>query len=87
MAQRPTVSVYNTAGKDEVVATVPLPGCFSAPIRVDVINKVHTALAKNRRQAYAVDAENAGMNPAAASWGTGRAVSRIPRVPGGGTGA
>lgn len=39
---------------------------------------------KNKRQAYAVKF-NAGMNVAAEGWGTGRAVSRIPRVPGGGT--
>lgn len=39
---------------------------------------------KNARQAYAVKFA-AGMQTAAESWGTGRAVSRIPRVPGGGT--
>jgi large subunit ribosomal protein L4e len=41
-------------------------------------------MAKNRRQAYAV-AENAGHQTSAESWGTGRAVARIPRVGGGGT--
>ncbi|EFN51129.1 hypothetical protein CHLNCDRAFT_37552, partial [Chlorella variabilis] len=41
-------------------------------------------MAKNHRQAYAVKAK-AGHQTAAESWGTGRAVSRIPRVPGGGT--
>ena len=46
--------------------------------------QVHTDLAKNRRQPYAVKFE-AGMQSSAESWGTGRAVSRIPRVPGGGT--
>lgn len=39
---------------------------------------------KNRRQAYSV-AENAGHQTSAESWGTGRAVARIPRVSGGGT--
>lgn len=39
---------------------------------------------KNHRQAYAVH-RFAGEQTSAASWGTGRAVSRIPRVPGGGT--
>jgi large subunit ribosomal protein L4e len=88
MASRPTVSVYNaSSAKNEVAGTVPLPGVFSAPLRHDVINYVHTQMAKNRRQAYSVNAEYAGMNPAAISWGTGRAVSRIPRVPGGGTSA
>ena len=46
--------------------------------------QVHTGLNKNARQAYAVKFA-AGMQTAAESWGTGRAVSRIPRVPGGGT--
>merc|ERR1719453_1466709 len=38
----------------------------------------------NKRQAYAVYAK-AGYETAAESWGTGRAVARVPRVPGGGT--
>ena len=63
---------------------VSLPAVFTAPIRPDVIQLVHTNVAKNARQAYAVSAK-AGHSVAAESWGTGRAVSRIPRVPGGGT--
>ncbi|KAJ3630023.1 hypothetical protein Zmor_028504 [Zophobas morio] len=39
---------------------------------------------KNHRQPYAVSSK-AGHQTSAESWGTGRAVSRIPRVPGGGT--
>lgn len=46
-------------------------------------------MAKNKRQAYATymnpKTGAAGHQTAAESWGTGRAVSRIPRVPGGGT--
>lgn len=42
------------------------------------------SMAKNKRQAYSV-AENAGHQTSAESWGTGRAVARIPRVGGGGT--
>merc|ERR1719465_340575 len=45
---------------------------------------VHTNMAKNHRQPYAVSTK-AGHQTSAESWGTGRAVSRIPRVPGGGT--
>merc|ERR1712022_81094 len=41
-------------------------------------------MAKNTRQAYAVS-KWAGHQTSAESWGTGRAVARIPRVPGGGT--
>lgn len=85
MATRPTVSVYDASNPKNVVSKVSLPGVFSAPIRPDLINFVHTQMNKNRLQAYAVDAERAGMQTAALSWGTGRAVARIPRVPGGGT--
>ena len=42
------------------------------------------SLAKNARQAYAVS-PGAGHQHSAESWGTGRAVARIPRVSGGGT--
>lgn len=81
-AVRPMVSVqFSEEGEPEQVA---LPGVFTAPIRPDVVGFVHTQLNKNKRQAYAVKT-NAGHQTAAESWGTGRAVSRIPRVPGGGT--
>ena len=39
---------------------------------------------KNHRQAYAVF-KRAGHQHSAVSWGTGRAVARVPRVSGGGT--
>ena len=42
------------------------------------------SIAKNKRQAYSVS-EKAGHQTSAESWGTGRAVARIPRVGGGGT--
>jgi len=41
-------------------------------------------MSKNKRQAYAVS-KYAGHQTSAESWGTGRAVARIPRVSGGGT--
>lgn len=66
------------------MGTVSLPAVFTAPIRSDVVQHVHTLMAKNARQAYAVSLK-AGHQTPAESWGTGRAVSRIPRVPGGGT--
>mmetsp|Transcript_38340 Transcript_38340/g.109554 ORF Transcript_38340/g.109554 Transcript_38340/m.109554 type:complete len:388 (+) Transcript_38340:32-1195(+) len=85
MAARPLVSIYS-ADKDstEVVGQVQLPSVFLAPVRPDVVHFVHTSIAKNKRQPYAVSVE-AGHQTSAESWGTGRAVSRIPRVPGGGT--
>ena len=78
-AALPTVTVQNGNG-----ATCQLPEVFLSPIRPDIVNAVHTGLNKNNRQAYAVF-NKAGHQTAAESWGTGRAVSRIPRVPGGGT--
>ncbi|PJF19312.1 60S ribosomal protein L2 [Paramicrosporidium saccamoebae] len=65
-------------------ATVKVPAVLKAPIRPDVVKFVHTNIAKNSRQAYAVSRE-AGHQTSAESWGTGRAVARIPRVGGGGT--
>ncbi len=61
-----------------------LPAVFSTGIRTDIVNFVHTNINKNRRQGHAVNYE-AGMKHSAESWGTGRAVSRIPRVGGSGT--
>jgi large subunit ribosomal protein L4e len=77
-AARPTVTVAGTPD------TVALPAVFTAPIRPDIVHLVHTQMAKNSRQAYSVN-RDAGHQTAAESWGTGRAVSRIPRVTGGGT--
>ena len=79
---RPLVQVRSVDGESSTV--VPLPAVFLSPIRLDVVQQVHTNMAKNARQAYGVNV-NAGKNNAALSWGTGRAVSRIPRVTGSGT--
>ena len=82
MATRAQVNVFGIDGNTKGTATMPF--VFSSPIRPDVVNFVHTNVAKNKRQAYAVK-NDAGMEHSAESWGTGRAVSRIPRVAGGGT--
>eukprot|EP01027_Heterolobosea_sp_BB2_P023714 GEZU01035679.1.p1 GENE.GEZU01035679.1~~GEZU01035679.1.p1 ORF type:complete len:420 (-),score=133.59 GEZU01035679.1:80-1261(-) len=84
MASRPTVNVYDATKKEKVVSCVALPTVFTVPIRPDVIGFVHAMVRLNKRQARGV-AENAGKQSSAESWGTGRAVSRIPRVAGGGT--
>merc|ERR1712144_30743 len=83
MAARPVVTVQSSSGEASS-KQVELPAVFLAPIRPDIVQFVHTSMNKNRRQAYAVN-KDAGMQTAAESWGTGRAVARIPRVPGGGT--
>merc|ERR1719434_514612 len=82
MAARPVVTVQSTS--DEAGKQVELPAVFLAPIRPDIVQFVHTSMNKNKRQAYAVN-KDAGHQTSAESWGTGRAVARIPRVPGGGT--
>ena len=79
---RPLVSVQALEGDASEQAN--LPAVFTAPLRPDIVRIVHTGLAKNKRQPYAVSVK-AGHQTSAESWGTGRAVSRIPRVPGGGT--
>jgi large subunit ribosomal protein L4e len=66
------------------VGSLPLPSVFKAAIRPDIVRAVYTNVAKNKRQAYAVSTK-AGHQTSAESWGTGRAVARIPRVGGGGT--
>ena len=81
-ASRPLVAIQSIDEGSSEQAN--LPAVFTAPIRPDIVRQVHTGLAKNKRQPYAVKFE-AGMQSSAESWGTGRAVSRIPRVPGGGT--
>ncbi|RCH83191.1 60S ribosomal protein L4, partial [Rhizopus azygosporus] len=82
-AARPVINVYADSGKN-VTSTVPLPAVFKAPIRPDIVNFVHTNMAKNKRQPHSVSAK-AGEQTSAESWGTGRAVARIPRVNGSGT--
>jgi len=83
MASRPNVNVFSRSEK-KIVGTVPLPDVFTTPIRNDVVQFVHTNIAKNARQAYGVTRRQ-GHRSTAESWGTGRAVARIPRVSGGGT--
>jgi large subunit ribosomal protein L4e len=79
---RPLVTVQGLDGT--TIGQTNLPAVFTAPIRPDIVQTIHTHMAKNKRQPYAVKFE-AGHQTSAESWGTGRAVSRIPRVPGGGT--
>jgi large subunit ribosomal protein L4e len=84
MTSRPVVSVYKSDAPKEVSGSAAMPGVFSAPIRNDLVHFVHSNLAKNRRQGHAVF-HQAGQEHSAESWGTGRAVARIPRIGGSGT--
>jgi len=82
-AGRPLVSVY-TEKNESSGASVCLPAVFKAPVRPDIVNFIHNNILKNTRQPYCVNVD-AGHQTSAESWGTGRAVARIPRVRGGGT--
>lgn len=82
-AARPLITVYSEKN-EPTEKHVCLPAVFRAPIRPDIVNFVHFQMLKNTRQPYAVS-EKAGHQTSAESWGTGRAVARIPRVRGGGT--
>jgi len=84
MAARPLVSVYDDKNEAVLAKGVHLPAVFRAPIRPDIVSFVHDQMMKNTRQAYCVSSK-AGHQTSASSWGTGRAVARIPRVRGGGT--
>ncbi|KAJ2894313.1 hypothetical protein MKZ38_007729 [Zalerion maritima] len=83
MSGRPTVTIHGSDGAP-TGATHAMPCVFQSPIRPDIVQQVHTGMAKNKRQPYSVS-EKAGHQTSAESWGTGRAVARIPRVSGGGT--
>ncbi|OIV90483.1 hypothetical protein TanjilG_18667 [Lupinus angustifolius] len=85
-AARPLVTVQSLDGDiaTDSAPTVPLPDVMKSSIRPDIVNYVHSNISKNSRQPYAVS-RRAGHQTSAESWGTGRAVSRIPRVSGGGT--
>nr|SVE76453.1 EOG090X0822 [Daphnia longispina] len=80
---RPLISVYNEKAEASG-STIQLPAIFRAPIRPDIVSFVQQQMSMNRRHPYCVS-EKAGHQTSAESWGTGRAVARIPRVRGGGT--
>ncbi|KAF3933056.1 hypothetical protein ABW20_dc0107674 [Dactylellina cionopaga] len=82
MTSVPQIQVFSLEGKAD--SELALPDVFKSPIRSDIVQTVHAGMAKNKRQAYAVSVK-AGHQTSAESWGTGRAVARIPRVSGGGT--
>jgi len=81
---RPTVSVYQFDDPSKKSGSVKMPSVLTSPLRPDLVRYIHTNVSKNRRQAISVGAK-VGYETAAESWGTGRAVARIPRAPGGGT--
>jgi large subunit ribosomal protein L4e len=85
---RPLVTVYSSEkidGKNLAKhSSVSLPDVFLAPIRTDIVNTIHTFQRFNLRHPHSLF-KFAAQQTAAESWGTGRAVARIPRVTGSGT--
>eukprot|EP01128_Nolandella_sp_AFSM9_P011740 TRINITY_DN8669_c0_g1_i1.p2 TRINITY_DN8669_c0_g1~~TRINITY_DN8669_c0_g1_i1.p2 ORF type:complete len:391 (-),score=92.59 TRINITY_DN8669_c0_g1_i1:60-1211(-) len=81
MTARPLVTVQSLSGEN---STVTLPYVLVSPVRSDVVHQVFKNMNKNHRQAYAATPMQ-GHDYSAISWGTGRAVSRIPRIQGSGT--
>jgi large subunit ribosomal protein L4e len=84
MSARPTVSVFKHTNAKEVASEIKLPHVFTAPLRHDIVTFVHDNVSKNTRQAHGINFFS-GMKTASLSWGTGRAVARIPRMRGSGT--
>ncbi|KAK1400115.1 60S ribosomal protein L4 [Heracleum sosnowskyi] len=86
-SSRPLVSIHyldSDMSTDSLPPSLPLPDVMKSSIRPDLVSFIHSEMSNNSRQPYAVS-RKAGHQTSAESWGTGRAVSRIPRVPGGGT--
>ena len=84
MSTRPLVTIYDGITGEAEKQAVRLPHVFLAPIRGDVVHFVFRNQNKNTRQPEGVSTE-AGKQHSAISWGTGRAVARIPRISGSGT--
>jgi len=80
---RPVVSVYSFESSEKA-GTLPLPAVLASPLRPDLVRYIHMNVSKNKRQPIGVGAV-VGYETAGSSWGTGRAVARVPRAPGGGT--
>ncbi|KAL7716128.1 Large ribosomal subunit protein uL4 [Entamoeba marina] len=85
MSSRPFVTIYDGITGEAEKTPVRLPSVFLAPVRGDVVHFVFRNQNKNKRQPEAVSKE-AGKQHSAISWGTGRAVARIPRISGSGSG-
>lgn len=77
------VNVYDVDGTT-ITNTLLKPDVFNVELRDDLVKTVHDLVRLNGRQPYAVS-PLAGMQHSAESWGTGRAMARVPRVKGSGT--
>lgn len=85
---RALVTVYNLEGKADGTTQLPMVFCGGVGLRGDLVRQVATPMCGPRksfgRQAHS-SRPGAGYQVSAESWGTGRAVARVPRVAGSGT--
>jgi len=79
MSVRAKVNTYGQDGSKK--GSVDMPAVFSVMHRPDIVEAVVQKSYLNTRTPYAVS-EYAGYQTSASSWGTGRAVARVPRVAG-----
>lgn len=63
-----------------VIEEIDLPSCFSYEYRPDVITKAFNVIRANRRQPYGTK-PTAGKDYSAESFGPGRGMARVPRLP------
>ncbi len=70
--------VYNIEG--EILKEIDLPSCFNYEYRPDIIKKAFNVIRANRRQPYGVK-KTAGIEYVAYSFGPGRGLARVPRLP------
>ena len=81
MAQQKTADIFDLQGK--TTGKITLPNVFSTPLRPDVIKRAVLAIQSSRIQPQGRD-PMAGKRTTAESRGTGMAMSRVPRMKGGG---
>src|SRR4030067_2123231 len=81
MTQQKTVDIFDLQGK--TTGKITLPNVFSPPLRPDVIKRAVLAIQSSRIQPQGRD-PMAGKRTTAESRGTGMAMSRVPRMKGGG---
>ncbi|ELP85631.1 60S ribosomal protein L4, putative [Entamoeba invadens IP1] len=85
MSSGPLVTINDGITGEAEKTPCRIPAVFLAPVRNDMFQFVFTNQNKNARHPEAVSTE-AGKQHSAISWGTGRAVARIPRISGSGSG-
>ncbi len=75
-----SVPIFNLQG-EETGKTLDVSSLFIFPFRPDLIKRAVLSTQSTRRVPYGVD-PLAGKRTTAESWGTGRGVSRVPRIKG-----